>query len=127
MRWPFVSRARYELLEHNFDQMREASHRADAWYREQREAGDKRYAELLDKYHALRVEGASLPLPSPAPLESFGPLTRAALHDAGLGQSGTSKRAMKAKAELIWQQNRNDAMQDELTAIAVRQGETVQA
>lgn len=91
------------------------------------QAERERYDALLDKYHALRVSGAE---PAPAlsvpetPYTQLGPLTRAAIADMSVGQSGPIRRAMTTKALAIWLQNRGQESQDEVTAIAVRQGET---
>ena len=88
----------------------------------------ERLTDMTERYHALRVTGNEAPLPSFVPPENpmtqLGPLTRAALHDMGHGQSGIVKRAMQSKALLIWLDQKNEANRDELTAIAVRQGET---
>ena len=84
------------------------------------------YDALLDKYHALRTAGAN-PAPTystPAVPDQFGPLTRAALADMSVGQTGPLKRAMRAKAESLWAEQRGQQNQDEVVAIAVRRGET---
>ena len=121
MSWPLVSRSRLDLALHNLEEMR-ALHKADVEYYRNRLAG------LEEKYHALRVAGHEAPppvfVPPENPMTQLGPLTRAALHDMGHGQSGIVKRAMQSKAFLIWLDQKNEANRDELTAIAVRQGET---
>lgn len=130
MRWPFVSRARYELLEHNYAEARKLAkdgvsvaeaHSASLGVMLDRAA--IAYNELLDKYHFLRIEGANAPWQSPAPESSFGPLTRAALNDMGKGQSGMIRRAMRAKAEQLWAENRGESEVDTIVATLVRAGE----
>ncbi len=51
MRWPWVSRAHYALLEHNYREILRMVH--------DRQQTDTRYDALLDKYHALRLQGAN--------------------------------------------------------------------
>ena len=120
MRWPWVSRVLYEEVRNTLISEKVAL-RADF-----RVLTDD-YRALLDKYHALRVSGAE---PAPAlsvpetPYTQLGPLTRAAIADMSVGQSGPIRRAMTTKALAIWLQNRGQESQDEVTAIAVRQGET---
>lgn len=128
MKMPFVSRSRLDLLQHNFDEARKLHHeRMGELYsvRAQLEAerADKR--DLLEKYHALRQDGFSAPLQSMPTGEHFGPLTRAALHDMGHGQTGMVKRAMRTKAEALWLEQRGQDNQDEVVAITVRRGEVV--
>lgn len=127
IRLPFVSRTRFDLAVHNIAEMRALYHADVAYYRAQLEQERTAHAETRARMHELRAAGAD-----PAPpqynqptQEQFGPLTRAALHDAGVGQTGPVKRAMTAKAQVIWLEHRADPNRDEMTAIAVRQGETV--
>lgn len=54
MRLPFVSRAHYELLVHNFGELRERAHNAEAREIAWRATVDS----LLEKYHALKLQGA---------------------------------------------------------------------
>lgn len=128
MKLPFVSRARLDLLAHNFAEAQKVARtlrRANDRLRAERDEARRGYDDLLEKYHALRLAGADTVPPVTMPtVESFGPLTRAALHDMGHGQSGMVKRAMRAKAEAIWAEHRNDQNCDEIVSIAVRKGET---
>ena len=89
-------------------------------------AANERHDALLEKYHALRESGYSAPTLSPFPpdLNAFGPLTRAALADMSIGQSGIVKRKMREKATALWLEQRGQETQDEVVAIAVRRGET---
>ena len=128
MNWPFVSRATHdrELAALRRD-MAVFEGSSSAWFQSFTRLMETHDA-LLDRYHALRVSGSEAPAPAFVPPENpmtqLGPLTRAALADMGHGQSGIVKRAMQSKAFLIWLDQKNEANRDELTAIAVRQGET---
>lgn len=62
MRWPWVSREMYEL----------AIGDCNAKYESLRQS-ERRYDALLDKYHALRSAGASLPEPKSEPLPAKEP------------------------------------------------------
>lgn len=130
MRLPFVSRARLDLLQHNFDEARKLHHaeiaRLEAALQAANsqltaERADKR--DLLDKYHALKQDGYSVPAPAPQPAEPFGPLTRAALNDMSIGQSGIVRRKMREKATALWLEQRGQQNQDETVAILVRKGD----
>lgn len=81
MKLPWVSRARYELLEHNYEQARVEVRRlqtaeAAAYrtgvdgqvsaYQRGVEAERARHDALLDKYHALKLLGATATEPAPA-------------------------------------------------------------
>lgn len=74
MRLPFVSRAHYELLQHNYGEMRglydhlvktfeDCIKLSEIKYHER-----ERYEALLDKYHALKLQGATITEPH-APIE----------------------------------------------------------
>jgi hypothetical protein len=66
VRWPWVSRRSFELLQHNYDQLRHAIHSEEQWAATlERSRSD--YNALLDKYHALKLQGASAPDPILAP------------------------------------------------------------
>lgn len=88
---------------------------------------DADYKALLEKYHAIKLDGGAFPLtvPSADPDATFGPLTRAALHDMSIGQTGMVKRKMREKASTLWLEQRGQPNQDEVVAIAVRRGDTV--
>lgn len=124
----FVSKARYDLLEHNFGEAKKMAHahevRANELERLLTRALDTN-DKLMEKYHALRVAGADSVPPITAPVipEPFGPLTKAALLDASVGQSGTVIRGMRAKAAALYVEQRGEQNVDELVAIAVRNGE----
>jgi hypothetical protein len=69
VKWPWVSRVRFELLEHNFSEARVQLAAAKA----ERDRADAQlawmsaqYCGLLEKYHALRVMGDEAPAPTPA-------------------------------------------------------------
>lgn len=75
MRFPFVSRAHYELLEHNYGEMRtELGKQRDGYaaHVDSTVAALKsemaRYDALLSKYHALKLQGAVIVGP-PVPIE----------------------------------------------------------
>lgn len=116
MRWPWVSRALHDECMNTLIEEKVAL-RADF-----RVVTDD-YRALLDKYHGLRESGYSAPLTAPTQESSFGPLTRAALSDMSIGQSGIVKRKMREKATELWLEQRGQAAQDEVVAIAVRRGE----
>lgn len=87
----------------------------------ERERTDRLTAELL----LLKKDGFVAPMAAPTPSpDFFGPLTRAALADMGIGQSGIVKRKMREKATALWLEQRGQETQDEVVAIAVRRGET---
>lgn len=54
MRLPWVSRAQYDLLQHNYERLYQLRHE------------DARFDALLDKYHSLRLQGAN-PVEAPKP------------------------------------------------------------
>lgn len=56
MRLPWVSRAAFDLSQHNNAQLHLLV----------KEHADARYDNLLSKYHALRLQGANVPEPKPA-------------------------------------------------------------
>lgn len=136
MPWPFVSRARLDLLQHNFDEARRLHHEEvgrlgaalqAAHDQLDAERADKR--DLLDKYHSLRVAGANAaesyaPVVT-SPLADLGPLTRAALAEMANGQSGAVVRAMRNKALALWLELRGSETQDAKVAHAVYRGEAV--
>lgn len=71
MRLPWVSRTFYE--ETVFDAQREAQ----GW-RACYEGEARRFDQLMEKYHALKLVGASVPEPIvPRPVKEFDPLTQA--------------------------------------------------
>lgn len=85
---------------------------------------ERRYDTLFKAYSDLRPTQAPLVAPTVnSPMSQLGPLTKAALSDMERGQSGAVKRAQQNKALAIWYENRGVEQQDELTAIAVRNGE----
>ena len=129
MRWPWVSRARFDAAEaFNARLWREEHERAEAWLSQLNNL-QTRYADLLDKYHALRMEGQAVPLPPApvveSPLAQLGPLTRAALTEMANGQPAAVKRAMQSKAVALWLQAKDSEHRDDLVAKAVWQGEVV--
>jgi hypothetical protein len=70
VRWPFVSRARYELLEHNAEKMRELNaerSKADENYCmhwvNRHDALSAKYDALLDRYDSLARLMVNAPLP----------------------------------------------------------------
>lgn len=65
MRWPFVSRSDYDIA---MDSIEVFKVRA-AEFRVQAELADRHYDDLLDKYHALKVSGATPPQPPPQPVQ----------------------------------------------------------
>lgn len=59
VKWPFVSRARFDLLQHNFTEIRRDLHNAAVAL----SARDDRYDSLLEKYHAMKLQAAVAPDP----------------------------------------------------------------
>jgi hypothetical protein len=138
MNWPFVSRARHALLQHNFDEARRLHHEEvgrlgaalqAAHDQLDAERADKR--DLLEKYHALRVAGANAVEPHApvvtSPMADLGPLTRAALAEMANGQSGAVVRAMRNKALALWLELRDHTERDQKVAHAVYRGEALNA
>lgn len=121
----FVSRDRLNLALHNLQEMRELHRRDVDFYRNALSVKDRRIEALTERIVELRMAGADTVPPVTAPVipDPFGPLTRAALHDAGVGQSGIVKRGMRAKAEALLIEHRGDQNADEIVSIAVRNGE----
>ncbi len=78
MRWPWVNRAEHERQHAELRKATEAAQDlAHAIKREttmsarlsqEIDAGQRRYESLLDKYHALRLQGAAIPDPKPEPI-----------------------------------------------------------
>lgn len=87
------------------------------------------YDDVFAAYKELRAAGQEAPRPLPpmvdSPLSQLGPLTKLALKEMSHGIPRDVRQAMQSKALAIWQQNRGEESQDELTAIAVRQGEQI--
>jgi hypothetical protein len=72
MRWPWVSRALYEAELARIDDLARVSDRMLMEMGAKHEAeitrykaSDERYADLLSKYHQLKVQGFSAPAPQP--------------------------------------------------------------
>lgn len=83
MRWPWVSRAAYEAeVESREAWMKEAVQfrvSSSAWA-EQATALIRSYDALLEKYHALKLQGAAKPEPVPAlPKREPDPVTQAVI------------------------------------------------
>lgn len=74
----------------------------DVW-KARAERAESAHDALMEKYHELRTVGANPLQPTPVftvppgPLDSLGPLTRAALAEMGSGLSSPSKRAMEGR------------------------------
>lgn len=73
MRLPIVSRSRFDLLQHNFDEQRKQLHREEVLHSEARSqynaavatygAERARYDSLLEKFCAIKMAGGELPEP----------------------------------------------------------------
>lgn len=71
MRLPWVSRAHYELLEHNYGELREALHRTENGAQHWMNRGDAieaRFDSLLEKFCAMKLAGGVI-ADTPAPIE----------------------------------------------------------
>lgn len=71
MRLPWVSRAHYELLEHNYGELRTDNHRKIETQDRTLaalERSDKRYDTLLEKFCAMKLAGGVI-ADTPAPIE----------------------------------------------------------
>lgn len=66
MKWPWVSRARYDLLQHNAEQITATLKAALAVSDGRYDQLLEKYGDLTDKYHDLRVAGANPALPTVA-------------------------------------------------------------
>lgn len=64
MRWPWVSRARHMEVRRAWIDARNDLSSAVVALHDQRDLSERRYADLLAKYHALKVAGASAPEPA---------------------------------------------------------------
>lgn len=127
VRWPWVSRGRLALVLHNLREMR-ALHRADVeYYRNLLASEREAHTKTRDQMHQLRVNGADpvAAMMVQAQPDLFGPLTRAALNDMGIGLSAPLKKKMRERATYLWHEQRGQTNQDEVVAIAVRKGESV--
>lgn len=117
---PFVSRRSYEyMLDINAARIEDLKKTLEA----EREHNRYLTSELLK----LKRDGFAQPVEQQAyesPMSQFGPLTRTALNDMSIGQSGIVKRKMREKATMLWLEQRGQENQDEVVAIAVRKGET---
>lgn len=104
MKWPFVSRARYEnAVDKATEFVRSA---ADREFRLHAllDKKDQRYDDLLAKYHALKLQGASEPPPvpvaaQPAPLSPISKAIRDQIR-ANPDMPGLSSYLLKYAAEL---------------------------
>lgn len=95
MTWPWISRAVYMARHKEFLREREAHHaEMRSWA--------VRYDTLLDKYHALRVSGASVPEPTPTlQRPEFDPVQAAITAKAGPDKrlrAMMSREAMQSRA-----------------------------
>jgi hypothetical protein len=114
---PWVSREQHEEIT---SQLREIVVAQAKLVREEKE---ERLA-LLEKYHALRVQGAqllpALPDPPKSPLAELGPKSRDALRSMSVGLPATNRRAMETRAVSLHTQGLDD---DQLAA-AIFAGES---
>lgn len=106
MRWPWVSRE-------DFDAQTE---QATSLLADERQ----RYDALLEKYHALRTSGASVPEPKPEPRKAPEP---DAVTQAIIKKSGNSKLLRKHYAEYVANCRAGGIGEDEI-AQSILVGET---
>lgn len=119
MRWPFVARSTYDrhtqvLIDAQASLVRQGERTLDL------------YEALLDKYHALKVMGASLPEPTPTlPPRTVDPVMQAITDVAGSNRelrSIMSREAMKSRAagvpdhEIIAQIEAGESAEDGIPA-----------
>lgn len=91
VRWPFVSRARFELLEHNYGALRSETH----WLREEMSLNYERYSALLEKYHALKLQGAVAVEPVVIPAKKEADPAIQAINVLSAGKPGLRAQMMK--------------------------------
>lgn len=108
MKWPWVSRADYDRLQ----VLRE---RDSETLREER----ARYDALFEKYHALRVEGANIPLPA-APKAEPSAVMQAIIAKSG---RGANARILRKHYEDYVNLQRAANIPEEEIAAAIRAGE----
>ena len=112
MNWPFVSRAAHEAAIRGKDAVIAMQDALAVEYRIQLKAADERYAQLLEQFTALRVQGA-VPEPKPALEPVAAPATPAdelyALIDAKSGGNLRLRGLMLRQLEL----DRADGVDDD--------------
>lgn len=138
MKSPWVSREQYETAladaaagraedhrtgEARYELLRDTQEKLAKLTAEQMIAEQRRYDTLLEKYHELRATHDAPYTVKLDASEQLGPLTRLALSDMARGQSGLVVRTMRDKALALWLDLRGQENQDEMAAIAVRNGE----
>lgn len=97
MKWPFVSRARYDDLQSKYTEVVRADNASWWSVRAEVDVSHKAYDGLLSKYHELKLSGASVPEP-PKTLErpEFDPVMAAITAKAG--QDRKLRAMMSAEA-----------------------------
>ena len=107
---PWVSRAHYELLQHNYEKLRVESQHSRAWEDLARDFSN-RFDALLEKYHALRTQGANPaePKPEPRAAPEPDPVTQAIL-----ARAGKSQALRKHYYDFVSEQRRDGVSDDEI-------------
>lgn len=114
MKWPLVSRAALEIAEAQLVASREANRQVlEMWAAEA-----NRHAALLEKYHALKLSGASLPEPERTIAPRVVDPIQAAINKASTGKDPKVRAAMWRQVEI----DRKAGLKDDEIVVRVLAG-----